>query len=99
MTVKEQCFLEHVQNCHICDDMDCCDNINPVVAKYKQLESENATLKGAMRTLAMISAQRIHCADICSMVEREKDCTQKDCIKKQIDYALAHPTEGDDNGF
>ena len=33
MKVSEECHTTHVQNCHICDDMDCVDNENKAEEK------------------------------------------------------------------
>jgi hypothetical protein len=38
--IKHTCRTKFMQICHLCDDMVCCDNSNPLVAKIKELENK-----------------------------------------------------------
>lgn len=38
MSANEKCKRYHIQNCHECNRMECCDNINPLVKRIKELE-------------------------------------------------------------
>ena len=48
-----QCAKFHVQACHVCENMDCGDNISPGKKRIDELEHENAELKKRVAELEM----------------------------------------------
>lgn len=46
LKVSEYCFLTHVQNCHKCDRMECCDNHSPEKKRWLKLEAVVEAARG-----------------------------------------------------
>jgi len=40
--VSSYCRKYHLQACHMCDRIECCDNTNPLKDRIAKLEAENA---------------------------------------------------------
>ena len=41
LTPKEKCQKHNIQCCYDCEDIECCDNTNPIVKELKELRAKN----------------------------------------------------------
>jgi len=54
-STSQTCRRQHIQLCFMCEDIDCCDNMSPLKARFQALEAE---LADANRKLARYQLTR-----------------------------------------